>query len=75
MWLIPALIAGAAVIVIALFGFGFLDDNTEPSGCAGSYCDAGPNHGRPDNHNPGTHNNGSSEHHYHVDHNSGAFVD
>ncbi|MGB5433887.1 MAG: hypothetical protein WBO21_12825 [Acidimicrobiia bacterium] len=30
-WLIPALIAGAAVIVIALFGFGFLDDNTEPT--------------------------------------------
>lgn len=30
-WLIPALIAGAAVIVIALFGFGFLDDNTEPA--------------------------------------------
>ena len=29
-WLIPALIAAAAVIVVALFGFGFLDDNTEP---------------------------------------------
>ena len=30
-WLIPALIAAAAVIVIALFGFGFLDDNAEPA--------------------------------------------
>ena len=30
-WLIPALIAAAAVIVIALFGFGFLDDDTEPA--------------------------------------------
>lgn len=28
-WLIPALIAAAAVIVIALFGLGFLDDTTE----------------------------------------------
>ena len=30
-WLIPALIAAAAVIVVALFAFGFLDDNTEPA--------------------------------------------
>jgi len=30
-WLIPALIAAAAVIVVALFGFGFLDDNAEPA--------------------------------------------
>ena len=30
-WLIPALIAAAAVVVVALFAFGFLDDNTEPA--------------------------------------------
>jgi hypothetical protein len=30
-WLIPALIAASAVIVIALFGFGFLDEETEPA--------------------------------------------
>lgn len=30
-WLIPALVAAAAVIVIGLFGFGFLDDDTEPA--------------------------------------------
>ena len=30
-WLIPALIAGAAVIVVALFGFGFLDNESEPT--------------------------------------------
>ena len=30
-WLIPALIAATAVIVVALFAFGFLDDNTEPA--------------------------------------------
>ena len=30
-WLIPALVAAAAVIVIGLFGFGFFDDDTEPA--------------------------------------------
>jgi hypothetical protein len=30
-WLIPALIAGSAVIVVALFAFGFLDGETEPT--------------------------------------------
>ena len=30
-WLIPALIAGSAVIVITLFAFGFLDGETEPT--------------------------------------------
>jgi hypothetical protein len=33
-WLIPALIAGAAVIVVALFGFGVLDGETEPEAAA-----------------------------------------
>ncbi len=30
-WLIPALIAGAAVIVVGLFGLGFLDNESEPT--------------------------------------------
>jgi hypothetical protein len=30
-WLIPALVGAAAVIVIGLFGFGFFDDDTEPT--------------------------------------------
>lgn len=33
-WLIPALVAGAAVIVVALFGFGLLDGETDPEAVA-----------------------------------------
>jgi hypothetical protein len=33
-WLIPALVAGAAVIVAALFGFGLLDGETDPEAVA-----------------------------------------
>ena len=53
-WLIPALIAAAAIVIVALFGFGFLDGDADPEPTAAPTVEATPTTAAPTTTTPST---------------------